>query len=185
MVPSEFNEIAEKMARKYPADIKRAAEEASERIRKLPMFESFVNEMVDSTILRMIHDARHRDNVRIKKQNNEYGGPAKVVTASSAELNRIGEETSLFMIKTTFGNLKDLTKKQLTTLSETNMKVGRGFIRNARFFGQVAKNMPDGIKVSDFHTEETLRVAYREGYHGFVDVSKIAGKRKDKTAKAS
>ena len=77
-VPEAVREVAEKMARKYPENADKAVKETERRVKALPEFKTFVDDLVRSGLAHIVWNVRHVSNVQMRRDNGGYGTESKV-----------------------------------------------------------------------------------------------------------
>lgn len=78
-LPESVLAIASKEAMSHKDDIDKATLRSLVKIKKLVDYEAFVHLLIEMAVRELIHNMRHRENVRMRKDRGEYGGKAKVV----------------------------------------------------------------------------------------------------------
>lgn len=163
--PSHVTAIITEAAAKYTEDIDKATSVAERKIRALDDFDSIVGLLVTSAVKEKINDARHTSNVRLKTENREYGGKAKVIVGNSAAVNGVAESCyyNHFIAGKTLGMVMG---EELAVIATSEAEKGRGHFFNSRLAAKLAAVVPEGKCVKDAVSNKKLEVIWKEAMGG-------------------
>jgi hypothetical protein len=156
--PESVLEVVAEAARKYASDIPKAVEEAEFMVRKLPEFSGLVRLLVRGAVQDLVYEARHQDNVRMRRAAGDYGGPAKVDAAAPGV---VGAHESLYLYRiagTTLGLIKGA---DLKGIAESERRVAEGHAFNAALCEALAALVPEDKRVEEAVLEKRLRGIFR------------------------
>lgn len=156
--PESIKAVVEAAARKYPevGDAVAAAERAA---RKLPEFPGMVDALVRDAIRSLVHNVRHNDNVKRRRENREYDVLPKV-KGTSERVNAI--HRSLYYHNIGGKILGMLTGAELYDVgfAERNRAIGSMF--NYRLCMKLCDLVPEDKTVQDAVSERKLKAIFKE-----------------------
>jgi hypothetical protein len=129
--PESFWKIVRDANKAHPSDITAARDQAKKKIRRLSDFAEWIDEMVDSEILSMVHDDRHRTNVGLRRAAGEFGGPAKVGLATGAAI-AVASESLLESYSIAGRNLGSISGSELKAIADSESAIAGGHLFNVR-----------------------------------------------------
>lgn len=144
-----------KAARKHRDDIDHAVSCAEKAASKLPGWKDWIDDLVRGQIRNLIHGVRHQDNVTMRRDAGQYGGPAKVGLSTGA-VNRIAGECwmNYFIGGRTLGQILG---KELRGIAQGEREKAEGCTFNARLCEQLAAIVPEDKSVSDAVSEAQVK----------------------------
>lgn len=157
--PEAVLNVVRESEAKHPDDIDRAVKLASQRIRKLPEFAEVVDAFVDRAIRELIHDARHNETCRIRKDAGVYSATPKVNAASQAA-NRVA--LSVYLYRIAGRTLGDLLGSELDAIAENEAQIAEGHLFNSRLAVRLKRVVPADKRVRDAVKENRLRKIMQE-----------------------
>jgi len=144
-----------KAARKHRDDIDQAVQCAERAAKQLPGWKSWTADLIHAQIRNLIHGVRHADNVSMRRDAGDYGGPAKVDLSTGAA-NRIAGQSwfNYFVAGRTLGQILG---KELKGIAEGERERAEGCVFNAKLCEQLAAIVPDEKRVCDVVTETQIK----------------------------
>lgn len=144
-----------KAARKHRDDIDHAVQCAERAVSKLPEWKDWIADLARAHLRELIHNVRHGDNVTMRRDAGEFGGPAKVDMSTGAA-NRIANQSwfSYFIGGRTLGQILG---KELKGLAKSEREKAEGCIFNAKLLEQLAGMVPEEKRVCDAVSETQIK----------------------------
>jgi hypothetical protein len=158
--PASLSTVISKAAAQHPQDIDKAVTCAAKAARKLPDFSEWVDQLVNSQLRNMIHDARHSHNTRLRREAGDFGGPAKVGLSTGAA-NEVAK--SVYMSYAIGGTvLGAVLGSELKAIAASEHEKAQGHAFNVRLCSRLAAMVPDDKRVSEALTEGKLKRLFVE-----------------------
>lgn len=127
--PESLCAIIRSAAEKHRGDIDAAVNQAFGDWQESDEYADWVDEMVRGQIRNMIHDVRHADNVTIRRNAGDFGGPSKVGVSAA---NQVIEKSLLDTYSINGRRLGDILGKELSAIANGERERATGCIVNAR-----------------------------------------------------
>ena len=159
-LPESVQKIIAAVVEKNGSDIDAAVNEAESRVRRLKDFEDLQRGLVRDALRAAIHDRRHSCNVSLRRENREYGGPAKVSAGSSDAVNEVHRSCYGYYIGSTM--LGSLLGNQLPKLAEAEEARAEGHQFNAALLRKLAPLVPEDKTVQQSVSATKLQKMFRE-----------------------
>lgn len=156
--PESVLSVARAMAAKHGDDIPRAVTEAEKLIRKLPEFDSLVDQMIRNAVREMVYDARHISNVATKRQTGHYFQEQKVDTTKSKAVLQAYKSVYAYCVAGT--QLGLLYGERLAEIAESEQSIANGHVFNAALCRKLSEIVPKGTQVKDAISEKKLRALF-------------------------
>ena len=118
-----------------PDDINKAVDNVIAKACRRIIWEVWTTALIRKGVLQLVHDRRHSLNVTMRRDNGEYGVPAKVVAGEAT--GRIMADIYMYMIAgKTLGNV---TGDELPEIAESEAAKADGHQFNATLCEKLAK----------------------------------------------
>lgn len=144
--PDSLLAIIRSAAEAHRSSIDAAVNQAFSEWQATDEYADWVDEMVRGQIRSMIHGVRHADNVAIRRDAGEFGGPSKV-SASSA--NQVIEKSLLDTYSINGRRLGDILGKELEPIANGERERATGCLVNARLLEALKPLVSDDKSVRD------------------------------------
>jgi len=145
---------------RHPSCVDRAVELALRRITELPDYESYVAGLVHNAVRELVHARRGQRNTAMRREQGEYGRPAKVNPLLSAAVS--GAYESVYLYRLGGAVLGDLTGEALEQVARSEEEGARTKLFNARLARWcLAQGVAEGRRVRDVIPEKKLAAAFR------------------------
>lgn len=141
--------VVRKAVAKHGDDVQVAVGEAIKLVRKLPSFETFVSELVDQQVRRMVYDERHSQNIRLRaavRSGGNVESQQKVNIAKSKTVLAESRWFGLFIGGMTLGNIAGA---DLVPLAEKEESLASGHQFNALLLRKLSSKVPEGKTVRE------------------------------------
>lgn len=154
----QMMECVRAAAKRYPSDIDKAVDVCFEKVRKLEGYDEFAATFVRDSLRLRIHGIRHTDNIRMKRESGDYGGPAKVVVAGSEVVesaSKTARALNLYLYSVGGMVLGDMTGEQLVAAASTERELANGHLFNHALFGELGRIVPKdkSVRATVKHTK--------------------------------
>lgn len=156
--PESFLSIVKKMAFRYGTNIEKAVENAETAIRQLPEFGEIQRGLVTEAIRHLIHDARHKANLKMRRESGSHVAPTRVTTGSSTVVKRVAE--SLFNYRIAGTLLGVLTGEDLPGIIESESNIAEGHTFNANLCRKLLPLVEKDKTVKDSVSQAKLKTLF-------------------------
>lgn len=159
--PKPILKIVERAAAKYGDDVEQAVAYAGKNVRRLKAFTSFVDGLVDHALREMIYDARHRTNLRIRRDNgsDEERVRPKVVSGQSPAVERVYDSVYNYLIAGR--SLGSVYGETLEDIAASERAKGRGCFFNAGLAEELRLLVPAGKTVREVVSEDQIQKLFQ------------------------
>lgn len=138
-IPESVTEAVERATQENPTDIVAATTQAFEKVTHLVDYDEFVKSLVWNCIQEMVYDARHKVNVRTKRQIGYYGQEAKVNRTSNGVLRVYNSVYKYHIAGTVLGAIRG---EDLPSIAESERSIANGHVFNAELCEWLAEQVP-------------------------------------------
>lgn len=149
------SDIISSSVQNYPTDMKKALEESLERIKRLPNYRSLVEDLIKGHVQTMIYEARHRQNVRIRRETGQYGQPSKVKVGESKEVRDSYMSCYLYFIGGM--TLGQMTGDDLVEIALGEKMKAEGHMYNVKLLEAIQPFVKSDQRVQDAIPEKKLK----------------------------
>jgi hypothetical protein len=160
--PDSVHRIVKRAVAKHPGDgdLDKAVDMAEAQIRRLRAFEDIVGGLVRKGVAQLVHDARHSQNISIRKEAGEYGQPAKVSVGTSAAVTRAATSVYDYYIDGT--RLGSVFGRDLLRVADEQQAVAEGHSFNARLCRKLKPLVADDKQVEQVVKPARLKALFKE-----------------------
>lgn len=158
--PETLRSIIKAAAVEHQESIDDAVDSAFKQIEKLDDYSEWIEKMVRQAIREMIHQARHETNTDFRRSNGEFGGPAKVGTATGAA-NRVAAMCLLDSYAIGGTSLGSILGSELPAIRDSQITKGRGCFFNAALCSALIPLVADDKSVRECVTEKKARQIFK------------------------
>ena len=127
-------------------------------IKRLPEYDDFREELVVYAVRGMVHDVRHADNIKMRREAGEFGGPAKVGVGAAVQ-QACQNVYAYFIAGTTLGMILG---SQLSEIANSEAAKADGHLFNTRLCRRLARLVPANKTVKQAVKESVLAKIFRE-----------------------
>lgn len=175
--PESVRVLMKKCHQDYPNDIPNAAKKLGELVRKLEVFDSIVDQLLDKYFVELIYQARHEANTIIKRnagwtppekpKRKKGSNRAKVFVAANKLVNQAGMQAYL---EYSIGgkSLGEIKGRELSGLAVNEAKVAEGHMFNVRLLSYLRGEVDYDQKVKEAFNEAAMERVFRK-LHGRDD----------------
>ena len=150
--------LAQQESDKSPDDIDAAVDRTITRANRTAWFGDLAGELIARAVRNAIHDYRHGQNVQMRRDTRQYGGPA-VVTAGEA-VGRVAGSLYLYMIDGR--SLGSIRGDELSTIADAEGERATGHKFNAKLCRELAPLVKEGQTVRQCVKEAKLQTIFEE-----------------------
>lgn len=161
--PESLLTVVKRAVKKYPADIEKCVAEAEKLLRKRKAFTEWVGMLITQGVQEIVYDIRHQINVRIKKENKEYGGKSTVIPGASEAVQEV-ESVYAYRIAGTMLGL--VLGADLRGIADSEAAIANGHQFNSILARRLMPLVPKDKRVQDVVTEKRLQKMFREAQSG-------------------
>ena len=138
-----------------PNDIDTAVKQAFDKIRRARNYAEFVDQLAYEAVRNCVYDCRHTANVQMRRQNGNYGGPAKVESSKSQSVQSVS--ASLYAYFIAGRTLGTILGEELPAIADSEDKRAEGHRFNANLCRALAPLVSDGKTVQQCVKQRKLK----------------------------
>jgi len=142
-------------ANAHPNDIETAVQKAFEKIRRAKNYAEFVDQLAFEAVRNCVYDCRHTANVQMRRQNGNYGGPAKVESSKSESVRQVS--LSLYAYFIAGRTLGTILGEELPAIADSEDKRAEGHRFNANLCRALAPLVSEGKTVQQCVKQRKLK----------------------------
>lgn len=153
--PESVLGIAKKAAEKYPDDPQAAADDAVASWQAAGVYEDVVHKLARSMALEMVYDARHKANMRMRRENGQHAAEPKLIVGNSPDVLALYD--SLYAYHVAGRTLGMLKGADLAGIADKERRKAAGCTFNAELCARLTELVPEDKLVREAVSEKKLQ----------------------------
>lgn len=175
--PAGLSEIICDVIEQYPTDRKAGINEAIRQWRSHDEYGNFVDMLINTAVKNCYYEKMHYKNTRMRHSQGAYGQPAKVLSGTSAVVDKVNQAVIFYHYTMGGKTLGDLYGRDLADIVRNETAKANGSLFRAKLADKLRRKVPVDKKVSQVLSNKQLGNMFKQTERelGFSDPEVAAG----------